>query len=117
VRRIVDAMTDTSPSKRSSLFVAERYISSGHAQVGHEDAQRAQAVSRDLAGRGTAIRYLGSIFVPQDETCFAFFEAGSAAEVRSLANQAFITYHRIVHAQHLGNETITFSDSPPESGS
>jgi uncharacterized protein DUF4242 len=40
------------------------------------------------AAEGTTVRYLRSIFMPEDETCFLFFEAPSAAAVGEVAGRA-----------------------------
>jgi hypothetical protein len=37
---------------------------------------------------GTPVRFLRSIFVPEDETCFFLFEAPTAAAVRDTARRA-----------------------------
>ena len=66
-----------------------------------DDAQRAWTANQNLAARGIAIRYLGSNVVPADETRFTFLEAHSVDEVRQLADQASITYQRILPAQRL----------------
>jgi hypothetical protein len=95
-------MTDTTRSNQLSLFVAERYMSRGQTQDRQaDDAQRAQTASQNLAAQGIAIRYVGSILVPADETCLTFLEAHSVDEVRQLADQASITYQRILPAQRL----------------
>jgi hypothetical protein len=99
---MVNAMTGTPRSDHLSLFVAERYVSRAQSQDCHaHDSQRAQTASQNLAARGIAVRYLGSILVPDDETCFTFLEAHSVDEVRQLADQASITYQRILPAQRL----------------
>jgi hypothetical protein len=55
--------------------VAERYVFRVQTQGHHsDDAQRAQTASQNLVARVIAVRYLGSIFVPEDETCFRFLK-------------------------------------------
>jgi hypothetical protein len=99
---MVNTMTGTSRSDHLSLFVAERYTSRAQTQDRHaHDSQRAHTASQNLAARGIVVRYLGSILVPDDETCFTFLEAHSVDQVRQLADQASITYQRILPAQRL----------------
>jgi uncharacterized membrane protein len=43
-------------------------------------------------------RWLHSIFVPEDETCYLVYEAGSVDAVAGAAARAGITYERIVAA-------------------
>jgi hypothetical protein len=101
-------MTEPVRSEHLSLFVAERYISRAQTHDRHaDDAQRTQTASQYLAARGTAVRYLGSILVPEDETCFTFLEAHTVDEVRQLADQASITYQRILPAHRLDPCTQT----------
>jgi hypothetical protein len=95
-------MTEPARSEHLSLFVAERYTSRAQTRDRHaDDAQRTQTASQHLAALGIAVRYLGSILVPEDETCFTFLEAHSVDEVRRLADQAAIRYQRILPAQRL----------------
>jgi hypothetical protein len=42
------------------------------------------------------VRYLRSIFVPEDETCFLVYEAGSADDVRRAATLAGLPADHIV---------------------
>jgi hypothetical protein len=95
-------MTEPARSEHLTLFVAERYTSRAQTRDRHaEDAQRTQTASQHLSAQGIAVRYLGSILVPEDETCFTFLEAHSTDEVRRLADQAAISYERILPAQRL----------------
>ena len=55
-------------------------------------ARSAQSAAR------AEIRYLRSIFLPEDETCLHVFEATSPSALRSAAEQAGIAVARIVEA-------------------
>ena len=57
------------------------------AESGAEQARRA----------GKTVRYVRSILVPHDETCFHVYEAAFAAEVQDAAQRAGITGARIVY--------------------
>jgi hypothetical protein len=95
-------MTAAARSHPLSLFVAERYTSPAQSQDCHAQAAlRTQTASQHLAARGIAVRYLGSVLVPEDETSFTFLEAHSIDQLRQLAHQASITFQRILPAQRL----------------
>ncbi len=98
------ANTERSAAPGLSLFLAERYLPTGSAETAADDAKRARAASRQLAAEGTVVRYLGSTLLPADETCFALFEAPSAAEVERLLASASLAYDRVVPALLLGQE-------------
>jgi hypothetical protein len=67
----------------------------------------AQAQAAAIAGankasaHGTPIRYLRSLFTPEDGRCCCLFEAGSAAAVRQVNDAAGLPYGRIVQAMDL----------------
>ena len=57
----------------------------------------------DLAARartaaGDQVRYIRSVFVPEDETCFHLFEGPSADAIRALAGRARLEAARVVEA-------------------
>ena len=60
---------------------------------------RARDAAAELTRAGTPIRYLRTIFVRQDETCFHVFEAASAETVREVAERARLSAQRIVEAE------------------
>jgi hypothetical protein len=92
------ARAQPSESHGRSLFLGERYVSSANLESAQADAARASAASNEPAAGGAAVRYLGSTLIPSDETCFVFFEARSAEEVRGLLERASLPYDRIVEA-------------------
>jgi hypothetical protein len=52
--------------------------------------------AEELSANGTRVRYLRSIVVPEDETCYLLCEAESAAAVRAAARHAGLNFERIV---------------------
>jgi hypothetical protein len=56
---------------------------------------RARLAAEELSRAGTAVRYLRSIFVPEDEICFLMFEAASMGDVRDAARGADLPFERI----------------------
>lgn len=59
---------------------------------------RVHTAAEEVAQTGRPIRYLRSIFVPEDETCFHLFDAACAETVREAAERARLAPQRIVAA-------------------
>lgn len=74
-------------------FLVEAYAGRISESTCAELAARARA-----AGAGTSVRYLRSIFVPEDETCFHLFEGASLQAVAEASTRAALAYERIVEA-------------------
>jgi hypothetical protein len=64
-----------------------------------EVEERARRAASTLTLAGTPVRYVRTIFVREDETCFHVFEAASAETVRQTARQARLATQRIVEAE------------------
>ena len=79
-------------------FLVELYVSRTDPDAVGRDAERARAASAELTREGTPVRFLRSIFVPEDETCFFLFEADSADAVREAQRRAAIPAGRIGEA-------------------
>jgi hypothetical protein len=76
-------------------FLVEMYI----AGTDHDGARRgrhqARRAAETMTSEGTPVTYLSSVFVPRDETCFFFFEAGSLDIVRETAHRAGLTLDHV----------------------
>jgi Nickel responsive protein SCO4226-like len=77
-------------------FLLELYVSGSDRGAVTEGAGRADLGVLRLRRDGASIRYLRSIFVPEDETCFLVYEAESADDVRRAARLAGLPADRIV---------------------
>jgi len=64
-------------------------------------ADRLRTSATELIDKGTAVHYVGSIFLPGDETCLHVLEAPCEAAVRALAELAAIEVDRIVPAEQI----------------
>jgi hypothetical protein len=64
-----------------------------------EVEERAREAASTLTLAGTPVRYVRTIFVREDETCFHLFEAASAESVREAARRALLSPQRIVEAE------------------
>lgn len=56
---------------------------------------RARTGAEELSAEGLPVRFLRSIFVPEDGTCFFLYEAGSADTVGAAARRAQLAIRRI----------------------
>jgi hypothetical protein len=79
-------------------FLVEFYLSRTDCGAAQAGADRACLAAEELTRRGTPVRYLSSIFVPEDETCFHLFEATSADAVREVAQRAELSFERVLEA-------------------
>jgi len=61
-------------------------------------AVRARIAAEEMTREGTPVRYLRSIFVPEDETCFYLNEARSAEAVRAAAARAELRSDHLAEA-------------------
>ncbi len=77
-------------------FLVELYSARNDRGTLERSAQRAQQVAELLRSDGTQIKYLRSIFVPEDETCFLLYEAATAETVFAAATQAQLTFERVI---------------------
>jgi hypothetical protein len=76
-------------------FVVELYIARTDAAAMRGAARRARLAAQELTGLGTPVRYMRSIFVPEDETCFLLYEAASPDTVRSAVARAHLPSDRV----------------------
>ena len=81
-----------------SEFVGEMYLARTDLDAVHRTAALARAAAEALALDGADVRYVQSMFVPDDETFFCVYEAASADAVRAAAARAFLTFDRIAEA-------------------
>ena len=79
-------------------YLLELYVARADAPAVEQGAARVRRAAEEYSREGTPIRYLRSIFVPDDETCFHVIEAPSADLVRELARRAGIAPDRVVEA-------------------
>jgi Nickel responsive protein SCO4226-like len=52
--------------------------------------------ARSVARETAAVRYVDSIYAPEDETCFHVFDGPSAAVVSDAARRASLPFQRVV---------------------
>ena len=66
--------------------------------------RRAREVTRRSRRRGVAVRYLGSLLMPDDEVVLFEFQAGSAEIVAHTSVQAGLPFQRVVPAMRPAQE-------------
>ena len=79
-------------------FLAEFYLSPSDREAAQVGADRARLAAEELTLRGTPVRSLSSIFLPEDETCFHLYEASSAEAIREVAQRAELSFERVLEA-------------------
>jgi Protein of unknown function (DUF4242) len=77
------------------IYLVERYLPDIGTDGLRALAERLETASAELRGTGVPVRYLGSLFLPDEESCFCRLEAPSAAAARSLNELAAAPYARI----------------------
>jgi hypothetical protein len=66
-------------------FMVELYVSRADPEAVERAALRTQRAAIRMSRRGTPVRYLRSIYVREDETCFLLYAAESIDAVREAA--------------------------------
>jgi Protein of unknown function (DUF4242) len=79
-------------------YLVELYRSRAGADTLADPAKRAQTTAEELTREGTPVRFLSTIFVPEDEVCFYLYEAASAEAAAEAARRAELQFERIVVA-------------------
>ena len=84
--------------ERLPTYLVEVYLARSRCSDLDGAATRARQAAEELTREGTAVRYVRSTFVPDDETCFHVFEAGDRDAVVELTRRAGLADGRIVPA-------------------
>lgn len=79
-------------------FLAEGYVSRHGLDELPEAIARVRRSAEELTREGREVRYLRTIFVPDDETCFHVFEGVSVEAVEEASRRAEWSFDRIVEA-------------------
>jgi hypothetical protein len=92
-------------------YLVELYLPRHDEATLVDAATRARIASEQVASEGKHVRYLRTIFVPQDEICFHLYEAHASDVVGEASLRARIAYERIVRAV-----SVDSSESQPTGG-
>ena len=77
-------------------FLVERYLPGATQEKLRETSRRLAEAADALAAGGESIRYLGTTFVPAEESCFSCFESSSEVAVRRTLEVTGVSYARIL---------------------
>jgi hypothetical protein len=77
-------------------YLVEAYLARASAGEPAKTAARARKAAAELSSEGTAVRYVRSFFLSDDETCFHLFEGPSADAIGEVIARALIPCDRIV---------------------
>lgn len=86
---------------KSRSYLVEYYWPGVSVQKLAVAAEKIQRAAEDLRARGHDLQFIGSIFVPTDETVFCLFD-GNEADVRSVSEQARVPFERILESLRIG---------------
>jgi Nickel responsive protein SCO4226-like len=77
-------------------------------------ATEAREASRQMRCEGTPIRFLRSVFVPEDDVCFLLYEAPTPEAVHAAAGRAGLIARRVhaVSAPAKRSEAVPELDTP-----
>jgi hypothetical protein len=82
-------------------YLAEFYLPDGGCGLA-ELARRAEAAARRVSGADEAVSFLSAIYLPEDESCLAIYEAGSARSVREAGTLAGLDFDHIAEISVCG---------------
>jgi len=78
-----------------ATFVVETYLSGSTDGEPDSTISRIRSAADALSAAGEAVRYLRSIFIPDEEVCLLLFEADSAELVKALTERAGVDADRV----------------------
>jgi Protein of unknown function (DUF4242) len=81
--------------------MVERYLPGTDRDAVAGAAARAASAAAELTRQGRPVSYLGSTFVPDEESCFCRFEGCDAEAVREANRRADVPFWRVVEAVYI----------------
>ena len=89
-----------------TTFMVERFVPGVAYDEFAEAVQRAATAAATLTEQGAPVRYLGSVFVPDEESSFCCFEARHVEAVREANRLADIQFWRVVRAVFINRSGV-----------
>jgi hypothetical protein len=83
-------------------YLVESYMPRAGADAVSDAASRARLAAEELSRAGTPVRYLRSIFIPEDEICFFLFDGPSQRAIGEASRRAAIDFERVLAADERG---------------
>jgi hypothetical protein len=86
-------------------YLAEVYL----AHIGGLEAiaSPVRAAARASRREGTPVRFVRSLYVPEDQTCLLLFEAGASASVQEVTQRAGLHVTRVVAVMEVAPSVTT----------
>lgn len=81
-----------------SDFLVEVYVASASAATSLPSPEDLVDAAAQLSREGKPVRFVRSLFVPEEETCFYLFEAQTSDAVRDAATRAGLAVDHVVKA-------------------
>lgn len=81
-----------------SDYLVEVYFSRSSAMGAEQGCADVSRAAEQLTREGTQVRFVRSILVPEDETCFYFFQAQTRAAVYETVSRAGLSAERVLKA-------------------
>ena len=80
-------------------FVAEQYLPAGGIEAAARGVSAARAAAEQVTSEGTPVQFVGSIFIPEDETCLRLYRPDSIETVRSATARASLPLEQLAEAR------------------
>jgi hypothetical protein len=84
-----------------SVYLVERHLPGVTMEDLAECQKKAIQMGKEMTAEGRKVRYIRSMFLPEENKCMCLFESSSAEDVREANERASIPYTRIVPAEDL----------------
>jgi Protein of unknown function (DUF4242) len=94
----MDILRSTKPDSSASAFLVERYLPVSAAGELATSVAHVARICAEQGGAGTSVRYLQSMYLPADDTCFCVFQAPSSDAVRTVNDAGHFPVDRITRA-------------------
>ena len=86
------------PDGSAPAFLVERYLPAGAVADLATSVARVARICADQGSGRTAVRYVQSMYLPSDDTCFCLFQAPSSDAVRAVNDAGHFPFDRITSA-------------------
>ncbi len=84
-----------------AIYLVDRFLSGATLEQVTETEHAAFVMSQRYSAEGRPVRYLRSMFVPEEWHCMSLFEAANAKIVQEVNEAAAIPFTRIIQALEL----------------